>query len=192
MTNPSPKRELPFWSDDFDMDLLKVFPDICELLGATVTVPIFTLSRTTYERLNCPCSWNTYNGLTSFLWLEKPDLPRDRSGWVSVGACVANESEVEGTWLEWLRDAWVHDHNWILLPHGDRFSGVDYNRCFYPIMAHRRGWRQEPQIENAYKMARLWLTKANRRFANAVERHRLKRGDDYPCLSPMREREEGA
>src|SRR5947209_3162420 len=106
-----------FWADAFDIDLLKVFPNI-ELFGDTVDVPIWTLSSTTFGRLNCPCAWHTYTGLTSFLWLTKPNLPRDENGWIQAdhsSLCVTAHLEVEGTWLEWLRDMWVHGHNWLLI-----------------------------------------------------------------------------
>lgn len=177
------KDALPaFWSDDFDSDLLTVFPDIRKLLGATIDVPIWTISHTTYGRLNCPAAWNTDLGLSCFLWLEKPNLPRNEHGWVNIHGCVADEPEVEGTWLEWLRDQWVHGQRWTLLPGGLQFSQVDYNRCFYPIMANRRQWEGYENVDHALRMARLWLVKANRRFAQAVERFRLGRAD-YPYFS---------
>lgn len=164
---------MKFWSDDFDMDLLKVFPDVERFLGATASIPIWTLSHETHGRLNCPTAWNTYSGLTSLLWLEKPNFSRDTHGWVNINGCVTNDPEIEGTWLEWLRDQWAHGLNWVVLPGGIRFSSVDYNKCFYPIMSHRRGWSNEPNIDRCYKAAEIWLTKANRRFARAVERFRL-------------------
>lgn len=173
-----------FWSDDFDMDLLKVFPDVCELLGATVDIPIWTLSHETYGRLNCPCAWNTDFGLTSFLWLEKPNLPRDEHGSVSVNGCVTNDQEIEGTWLEWLRDMWAHQQSWLLIPGYVRFSSMAW-RPFEQIMWHKRGWNKSltdaglslspdvDPIEGPLKAGRLWLKTANVRFARAVESHRL-------------------
>jgi hypothetical protein len=166
------------------MDLLKVFPDLRRMLGATLDVPIWTLSGTTHGRLNCPVSWNTNRGtLSSFLWLEKPNLQRDKNGWVNIGGYLCNEAETEGTWLEWLRDSWAHGQEWQLLPSEVSFSAVDYNRCFYPIMSHWRGWFDEPRIEHAYRMAAIWLMKANRRFARAVEKYRLG-CKEYPYFAP--------
>jgi len=166
-----------FWSDDLDVDLLNVFPHLRSMLGATLDVPIWTIGRTTYDRLNCPAAWNTDHGLTSLLWLEKPNFPRDEHGWLNAGGYVCNDPEVEGTWLEWLRDMWAHSHGWCLQPYGIQFSAIDYNRCFYPIMSHLRGWSVEPNIDHAYKMAKLWLIKANRKFARAVEAFRIGRYD---------------
>lgn len=174
------KTLLPFWSDDFDTDLIKVFPAIREMLGATVDLPIWTISHTTYGRLNCPSQWNMPFGC--FLWLQKPNLLRDKNGWVSIGGCVTNDQEVEGTWLEWLRDAWAHGQSWTLLPDQTTFAGIDVNRCFYPIMANIRQWDGYAGVDHAKRIAKLWLVKANRRFARAVERSRLGR-DDYPYFS---------
>ena len=64
----------PFWSDDFDTDLLRVFPDVDTLLGETINVPIWTISHTTYGRLNCPSQWTKPFGC--FLWLEPPNCAR--------------------------------------------------------------------------------------------------------------------
>jgi hypothetical protein len=175
------RKSLPkFWSDDFDTDLLKVFPDVHKLLGATIDIPIWTIGHTSYGRLNCPSQWNMPFGC--FMWLDRPNYPRDKNGWINIGGCVTNDREVEGTWIEWLRDAWVHGQGWTLLPVGTTFSCVDYNRCFYPIMANIRGWEGYENIEHAYKMVRLWLVKANRRFAKAVERFRLGH-DEYPYFA---------
>jgi hypothetical protein len=170
------RRSLPkFWADDFDIDLLKVFPHIRDIIGPTIDVPIWTIGHESYGRLNCPTAWTTDKGLSCVMRLAKPNLPREKNGWVNINGCVAQEAEIEGTWLEWLRDEWVHGQSWTLLLRGLTFSCVDYNRCFYPIMAHKRGWEGYENVDHAYRMARLWLSKANRRFARAVEEFRLGR-----------------
>lgn len=170
----------PFWSDDFDTDLLRVFPDVRDLLGATINVPIWTISHTTHGRLNCPAQWNMPYGC--YVWLERPNYRRDKNGWISIHGCVTNDREVEGTWLEWLRDAWAHAFSWTLLPEGTTFTGVDYHRCFYPIMANIRGWEGYVDARVARRMAELWLQRVNRRFARSVERFRLGR-EDHPYFS---------
>jgi hypothetical protein len=98
-----------FWSDDFDMDLLMVFPGLPKHLGKTADVVLYTLGHTTWGRLNHPACWNTRLGLTAFFWLSAPNLERDKHGWVRLPhGCTTNEPIVECTWLELLRDGWVH------------------------------------------------------------------------------------
>lgn len=168
------RKSLPkFWSDDFDVDLLKVFPGIRHLLGPTIDVPVWTVGHSSFGRLNSPAQWNMPFG--SFLWLSKPNLPRDKNGWVNINGCVCDQQEIEGTWLEWLRDAWAHDQSWTVLPRGVTFAGIDYNRCFYPIMANIRGWEGYENVDKQRRMALLWLKKANRRFTRVVEEFSLGR-----------------
>lgn len=182
-----------FWSDDFDMDLLKVYPNAVEALGATAEIKLWTISHETYGRINCPVAWNTYTGLQSFLWLENPylNLARDKHGWINIDGFVCNEPVLECTWLEWLRDMWSHQHRWLLIPSGNianvehggvHFAGMDW-WSFEKVMWHIRGWNdnlpekdQEIQVKNAergYAAGWIWLMKANRRFAHAVEEARL-------------------
>jgi hypothetical protein len=92
-----------FWSDDFDMDLLKIFPDLIAALGATADLTLWTLGHRTFGRLNHPSVWNTH---AAFIWFEKPNLNRDEHGWFNIGGCVSDDEEVECTWLELLRDQW--------------------------------------------------------------------------------------
>ena len=196
---------LKFWSDDFDMDLLKVYPSVVDALGATADIKLWTLSHATHGRINCPVSWNTYQGLRSFLWLENLylDLARDKNGWINIDGYVCNEAVMECTWLEWLRDMWAHQHNWLLIPSGNianverggvRFAGMEWHP-FEQIMWHKRGWNKsltdaglslEPDvkpIDQAVRAGMLWLTKANRKFARAVEMARLGK-EDYPYFAP--------
>ena len=174
LENKEWRESLPkFWADDFDMDLLAVFPDIREMLGDTINTPIWTVSHETYGRLNCPNFWH---GIGSILWLQKPNLPRDKHGWASIDGYVTQSQEIEGTWLEWLRDMWVHAHPWVVFPHGVSFAPVDYNGVFYPIMSHRRGWHPDPDIETRYRNARFWIEKANNRFRRLCENDRTASG----------------
>ena len=108
MTHPK------FWSDDFDMDLLKLFPNLPQMLGESAEVTLWTLCRGTNGRINLPCCWNTYDGLAALVWLKKPNLVRDEHGWINVFGMVANEPEMECTWLELLRDQWPHSYGFNL------------------------------------------------------------------------------
>ena len=61
--------ELPkFWSDDFDMERLEIFPNIREARGAATEVTCWTVGRETFSRLNQPNVWNLHG---AFLRLEK-------------------------------------------------------------------------------------------------------------------------
>lgn len=42
---------LPFWSDDFDMDLLSLWPDLPARLGPTAVVRLWTVGSTSCGRL---------------------------------------------------------------------------------------------------------------------------------------------
>lgn len=97
----------PFWSDDFDMDLLRLFPDLESRLGELAFTPIWTLGTLTQGRLNHPATWN--DGFVAF-WLDKPELERDDHGWCSIDGHVTDDELVEATWLEVLRDAWPHQY----------------------------------------------------------------------------------
>ena len=38
-----------FWADDFDMDLARVLPDLDDILGNAVNVPLWTYGGTSYR-----------------------------------------------------------------------------------------------------------------------------------------------
>jgi hypothetical protein len=166
-----------FWSDDFDMDLLKLWPDLPAKLGPTADIHLWTVGSTSYDRLNHPTVWNTHG---SFLWLEKPNLERDTVGWFRVQGCVSNAEEIECTWLEWLRSWWPHHHGFLL--EGILFDASN-DRYFESIMARVRGWRQQPDdAQFASAMALANILGMNHRFARLVEAHRLGR-QEYPYLA---------
>jgi hypothetical protein len=144
-----------FWSDDFDMDLLKVFPDTPSLLREPDRV-LWTVGHTTDGRLNHPTSWNTHG---AFLWLQKPNLERDKHGWFSIGGCVSNCQEVECTWLEWLRDVWSHSIGAVILPSNRRLPPPPTND-FMAIMYDLRGW-QKRDVTESRKRAMQWILRCD-------------------------------
>ena len=154
-----------FWSDDFDMDLLKLFPDLPKMLGRSADISLWTVGHTTYERLNSPCCWNQYQGLSAIVWPYKPDLPRDEHGWFNVNGLVANEPEVECTWLELLRDQWPHSYGFVLIPTGKWFPEAPRYE-FDQIMWDLRGWRKSPEIEKHRAVALSWIVAANQQIEN--------------------------
>jgi len=62
MTSRTLAEQRKFWADDFDMDLLKVFPGISKLLHDPER-PLWTVGGTTHGRLNHPAVWNTHKEL---------------------------------------------------------------------------------------------------------------------------------
>jgi hypothetical protein len=46
-----------FWSDDFDMDLLRLVPEVPELLGDTGARTLYVRGGTSHGRLNHPAAW---------------------------------------------------------------------------------------------------------------------------------------
>jgi hypothetical protein len=171
---PDTQAQTPcrFWSDDFDLDLLKLWPNLPARLGPTAGIRVWTVGSTSYGRLNHPTVWNTHG---AFLWLEKPNLQRDADGWFRMQGCVSNSEEIECTWLEWLRSWWPHHHGFLL--EGNFFEASD-DRYFESIMARVRGWRHQPEeTQRAQAMAFARLVGMNHRFARLVETHRLGRED---------------
>lgn len=147
----------PFWSDDFDMDLLKIFPDVPKMLRDPDRVLWTVCSHPTYGRINCPSVWNGYGSL---LWLSKPNLPRDEHGWFNINGLVSNCQEVECTWLEWLRDMWAHGHTTVILPHKQPMPAIDYNGSFYPIMSDLRGWQRQ-DVSVPRKLGLQWIMRCD-------------------------------
>jgi hypothetical protein len=150
---------MQFWSDDFDMDLLKIFPNAPKMLAHPDRV-LWTVGHTSYGRLNNPCCWNTAGGgYGAFLWMVKPNLERDKYGWFNIGGYVANEPEVECTWLEWMRDAWAHMHAATILPTGRRlppFQWAPFERIMYDL----RGWHKRDVSEDRADALR-WITRCD-------------------------------
>src|SRR4051812_12912554 len=100
-----PRR--PFWSDTFDLDLLKAIPGVEELLGETADIPLFThghiagADQPDAFRLVHPACWHTTRGLAAFFGFKDPAKP---------SAFYTSDPVVECTFLEALRDAWVHTY----------------------------------------------------------------------------------
>lgn len=147
------RERAKFWADDFDMDLLKVFPDLAEMLGNTIDLSLWTVGHERFGRLNHPASWNDGGG---YMWLEKPNLDRER-GWASIsGGHVTNAPEIECTWLEMIRDLWCHRMMMMFLPQRIIVPDSPWT-CFEAIMSNRRGWNTEKDIALDLAKARCWI-----------------------------------
>lgn len=93
-------REAAMWCDSFDADLLKVIPAAAEALGDTAGVQLRTYSRTTDGKINLPSCWHTDAGLAAFFWTHPDGRPPE--------GYVTDKPEVGCTFLEAVRDEWVH------------------------------------------------------------------------------------
>jgi hypothetical protein len=131
------KQQHPMWCDNFDMDLLKIIPELPQLLGDAAHIQMFTHGATRYGRLNHPTMWNSSDGMICFFGLHGPAKPEQ---YVSFGPIISC------TWLEALRDLWVHPavmyfeqkpvwNSWALQE--------DFTRLLY----HRRTWKLLPPGE---------------------------------------------
>lgn len=140
-----------FWSDDFDMDLLKVFPDVPKMLREPERV-LWTVGHEKYGRLNHPTTWNSHG---AFLWLKAPLLERDKEGWFDIYGHVSDSSEIECTWLEWLRDAWSHHYGTVILPFQSMMPAPNWPD-FEAIMYDLRGWNKRDVSEHR-KRSLQWI-----------------------------------
>ena len=166
----------PFWSDDFDMDLLQVFPTLPRMIETAAT-PIWTVGSTTLGRLNHPSIWNSHG---AFIWLREPDLQRDARGWFNIQGCVADSPLVECTWLEDLRDAWPHQYASVILP-TKRMIPPPPVAAFDAIMWDLRGWRKYGLIEVHRTNALRWVLRADQilRAALAVSEQNVIDGGSH-------------
>lgn len=96
-----------FWSDDFDMDLLKLFPDLPERLGEMAEVRLWVHGGESYGRLNHPSVWHDHEYMVAFFGLAP-----DATG--KPGAYWTSDPVVECTWLETLRDEWPHQYTIVV------------------------------------------------------------------------------
>jgi hypothetical protein len=77
-----------FWSDDFDMDLLKVFPQVEGMLRDP-NIPLWTVGHESHGRLNHPACWNSYG---AFLWLQEAEPGARASTAGSISAAMSRMS----------------------------------------------------------------------------------------------------
>lgn len=126
----------PFWSDNFDSDLLKAVPRAAEALGKAADVRLWTYGHTTNGRLNHPVCWNDSTGMIAFFGLSPNATGKPDSYYAGTGY-----EPVECTFLEAARDAWAHSYNivvarTIILYWGRPEQWFD---LFEPLMYHIRG-----------------------------------------------------
>lgn len=131
------------WCDDFDADLLKFVPNLADMLGDLAEVPLWTYGHETDGAINHPTCWATRHGFTAFAWLSPPSHKRDERRWLSFGDANYTTSDplVRCTWLELLRDNWVHEL--ALVVESKLVLHEHWSRdCLDLLMADLRGWRR--------------------------------------------------
>lgn len=155
----------PFWSDSFDMDLPKVFPQARELLGDLADVQMWTGGRPDASgRLNHPACWNTDMGLAAFFGFK--NTGRNENYYVC-------RERVRCTAWEAFRDAWAHNFVMVVenkvIWHADRLWP-----SFETIMWNMRGWgdgARKPKDASARRAALRSYRDAVSRFGDVVDLH---------------------
>jgi hypothetical protein len=128
--------ELPFWADDFDMDLPKIIPEARDRLGDLADLQLVTHGHTTYGRLNHPTVWNHDLGCVAWFGRRSPHKP---------ASYVTDSPLVQCTLWEAIRDVWSHDYV-IVFEHNPIWNG-DMWQHFEPLMGHTRGYHVLPEAE---------------------------------------------
>ncbi len=122
-----------FWSDDFDMDLPKIFPEAREMLGDLADVELVTAGAPCGKtgRLNHPAVWNGDHSMLAWFGFVSPSRPAFYAGADSTVRCTVWEA---------VRDAWPHHYLMIVerTPIWDTFA---LQREFDLLMYAARGWR---------------------------------------------------
>jgi hypothetical protein len=135
----------PFWSDDFDMDLLKILPEVPELLGQLADVPLYVHGSVDPKngRLHHPACYNGGFGFIAFFGLTA-------TGFLPPGY-VAGREVVACTALEAIRDAWCHTYT-IVLEGVTVFDAAGALRAeLSALLGHRRGYsRLSREVEEQH------------------------------------------
>lgn len=92
----------PLWCDDFDADLPKLIPDAIDALDGVADVALWTRSKPTNGRINCPSCWHSDIGLCAYFTTREGENPQP-PGFFS------RDPIVRCTFWEAVRDEWCHD-----------------------------------------------------------------------------------
>lgn len=163
-----------FWSEDFDMDLLKILPGLRDDISFIAGCPLYTFGSLSREGMfSHPAVWNSDVGMSALFFVDEPQLIRDEHGWVSIGGCVTDDPVCEITALDAIRDCWCH--NYTLHLEGRRVIASSlrfYNSHFYPLMAFRRGWKEVPDHDRIVNDVHGWAVQGARNIEVVVANHR--------------------
>jgi hypothetical protein len=122
---------MSMWCDDFDADLLRVVPGAAEVLGTAAGIRLTTRAYVTDGTINHPLCWHTDQGIAAFFWTC--DAGRSPAGYVT------NDREIGCTFLEAVRDEWVHDC--LIVVDRRLIWRPRPNRWMMPLMYDVRGWK---------------------------------------------------
>lgn len=175
-----------FWGDNFDMDLLQLFPDLRSRLGPFADARVWTLGSVANDgcTFSHPSVWHGYTGIEAFFWAEQPPDMKREGRWIRVdGGRTTDDPWCCLTVLQAIRDCWSHHYNLYLegklcLRMTDKF----YGSHFYPIMATRRGW-QALDIERRLCEVLGWALQAAETMKPIVETKRLALACAFPYLA---------
>jgi hypothetical protein len=125
--------ERPFWSDDFDMDFPKIFPDARKMLGDLAGLELITTGTPDRRtgRLNHPAVWNHERGSVAFFGFKSPC--RDQF------YAAPSSQEIRCSAWEAFRDAWPHHLVMIVEQQVIWDTGALWPE-FEIIMWNLRGW----------------------------------------------------
>ena len=148
--------DAPFWSDDFDMDMLKVLPITEADADYLRSVELWTYGHTTHGRLNHPSCWNGDQGSIAFFGTTI-NTGKPAGYWTSSPL-------VRCTALEAFRDAWAHNYLMIVDNKAVVWNPEKLWPSFEAIMCAIRGWPggTEAQREAAVQFSLRSLGKAIR------------------------------
>jgi len=154
---------LPFWSDDFDADLLRIFPEVEQEAAGIAGVKLYTHAYSSFGRLNHPTVWNDHHGMIAFFTFT--------AGGPTLGSYYTRDPIVECTPLEVLRDVWSHDY--IIDLEGRRVCTWGWWEVMQPLMYAVRG-RPLPRVDldKARKLAKAKVS----RLLHAIEDAAAARG----------------
>lgn len=156
-----------FWSDDFDMDLLKLFPDLPERLGEMAEVRLWVHGGESYGRLNHPSVWHDHEYMVvAFFGLAPDTTGKPDAYWTS-------HPVVECTWLETLRDEWPHQYT-IVMGRRPVLRATRWE-TFSALMYDRRGHRPllDAERERLRRKVLARVDKATRRLRHLVNHPEL-------------------
>jgi hypothetical protein len=155
----------PHCFDNFDMDLLALFPALREdaLVLQAEQTPVWTFGTGTHgdpTLLSHPTAWNDREELcVAQYWSHEPFLIPDQYGWVVLpGGWMTDTTLWCVSWLAALRDQWGHTLR-VYLDTETLPDPPSYNDVFHVLMAHRRGWvtADEQKIRRIEQQILAWV-----------------------------------
>ena len=132
--------DLPFWSDDFDMDFPRIFPEARVLLGPLADIELWTVGHETHGRLNHPAVWNGDRTMLAFFRFDRATKLQGECP--PPGYYAGRDPLVCCTAWEMFRDAWPH-HYGVHVDGRLVWDTLQLDRHFETIMYHVRGWRTD-------------------------------------------------